>query len=152
MQNGKKTALICGMAKSGIASAILLYKNGYKVIINDMKSEISGLQEALKDIEYVNAMGQEPETLLDGVDLLVLSPVIPIFKPFLIRYVAYFFINVVLPDPRNPVIKSIFTIFVLHFLFHSFYTFIHGLLITCQCRKRCKLGCPVNHCHSRMHI
>ena len=47
MQNGKKTALICGMAKSGIASAILLYKNGYKVIINDMKSEISGLQEAL---------------------------------------------------------------------------------------------------------
>ena len=58
MQNGKKTALICGMAKSGIASAILLYKNGYKVIINDMKSEISGLQEALKDIEYVNAMGQ----------------------------------------------------------------------------------------------
>ena len=71
MQNGKKTALICGMAKSGIASAILLYKNGYKVIINDMKSEISGLQEALKDIEYVNAMGQEPETLLDGVDLLV---------------------------------------------------------------------------------
>lgn len=82
MQNGKKTALICGMAKSGIASAILLYKNGYKVIINDMKSEISGLQEALKDIEYVNAMGQEPETLLDGVDLLVLSPVIPIFKPF----------------------------------------------------------------------
>ncbi len=82
MQNGKKTALICGMAKSGIASAILLYKNGYKVIINDMKSEISGLQEALKDIEYVNAMGQEPETLLNGVDLLVLSPVIPIFKPF----------------------------------------------------------------------
>lgn len=82
MQNGKKTALICGMAKSGIASAILLYKNGYKVIINDMKSEISGLQESLKDIEYVNAMGQEPETLLDGVDLLVLSPVIPIFKPF----------------------------------------------------------------------
>ena len=82
MQNGKKTALICGMAKSGIASAILLYKNGYRVIINDMKSEISGLQEALKDIEYVNAMGQEPETLLDGVDLLVLSPVIPIFKPF----------------------------------------------------------------------
>ena len=75
MQNGKKTALICGMAKSGIASAILLYKNGYKVIINDMKSEISGLQEALKDIEYVNAMGQEPETLLDGVDLLVLTAI-----------------------------------------------------------------------------
>lgn len=85
MHNGKKTALICGMAKSGIASAILLYKNGYHVIINDMKPEIPGLEEALEGIEYTNALGKEPEELLDGVDLLVLSPVIPIFKPFAVK-------------------------------------------------------------------
>ncbi|MBQ2662397.1 MAG: UDP-N-acetylmuramoyl-L-alanine--D-glutamate ligase [Clostridia bacterium] len=78
----QKTALIVGMAKSGIGSARLLAKNGYRVIINDMKSEIDGLFEALKDIEYINALGKKPETLFDGVDLLVLSPVIPVFAPF----------------------------------------------------------------------
>ena len=39
----QKTALIVGMAKSGIAAARLLYENGYRVIINDMKPEIKGL-------------------------------------------------------------------------------------------------------------
>ncbi|MBQ9832509.1 MAG: UDP-N-acetylmuramoyl-L-alanine--D-glutamate ligase, partial [Clostridia bacterium] len=78
----QKTALIVGMARSGISSAKLLAKNGYRVIINDMKSEIEGLFEALEGIEYINALGKAPETLLDGVDLLVLSPVIPIFAPF----------------------------------------------------------------------
>ena len=82
MTGKKKTALICGMAKSGIASAILLYRNGYNVTINDMKAEIPGLEQALSHIEYKNELGKDPETLLEGVDLLVLSPVIPIFKPF----------------------------------------------------------------------
>lgn len=78
----KKTALIVGMAKSGVSSAKLLYRNGYRVIINDLKSEIDGLEEALKDISYENRLGVPPEALLEGVDLMVLSPVIPIFKPF----------------------------------------------------------------------
>lgn len=85
MTNGKNTALICGMAKSGIASAILLYKNGWNVIINDMKAEIPGLKEALSQIEYTDRLGADPETLLNGVDMLVLSPVIPIFKPFALK-------------------------------------------------------------------
>ena len=42
--NGK-TALVVGMAKSGVSSAKLLYKKGYNVIINDLKSEIPGLEE-----------------------------------------------------------------------------------------------------------
>ena len=46
----KKTALVVGMAKSGVASAILLYKKGYTVIINDLKSDIPGLSESLKKI------------------------------------------------------------------------------------------------------
>jgi len=80
-RNGKR-ALICGMAKSGIASARLLYANGYDVVINDMKGDIPGLKEALAGIEYTDALGREPEELLTGIDLMVLSPVIPIFKPF----------------------------------------------------------------------
>ena len=85
MTDGKKTALICGMAKSGIASAILLYRNGWNVIINDMKEDIPGLKEALSQIEYKNELGKDPETILEGVDMLVLSPVIPIFKPFALK-------------------------------------------------------------------
>ncbi len=78
----KKTALIVGMAKSGVSSAKLLYKQGYRVIINDLKPEIEGLSEALADVEYESCLGVAPEALLDGVDLMVLSPVIPIFRPF----------------------------------------------------------------------
>ena len=51
-----KTALIVGMARSGVASAKLLYRNGYKVIVNDMKSMIPGLSEALSGIEYENLL------------------------------------------------------------------------------------------------
>lgn len=78
----KKKALVVGMAKSGIASAILLYKMGYEVIINDLKTEIEGLDEALKGIECTKMLGVPPEELLDGIELMVLSPVIPIFRPF----------------------------------------------------------------------
>ena len=42
----KKTALIVGMAKSGVSSAKLLYNAGYHVIINDLKHDIEGLEEA----------------------------------------------------------------------------------------------------------
>ncbi|MBR0025713.1 MAG: UDP-N-acetylmuramoyl-L-alanine--D-glutamate ligase [Clostridia bacterium] len=80
-----KTALIVGMARSGVASAKLLYRNGYKVIVNDMKSTIPGLSEQLTGIEYENALGKDPMELLDGVDLMVLSPVVPIFKPFAVE-------------------------------------------------------------------
>ena len=85
MMEEKKTALICGMARSGIASAKLLYTNGWKVIINDQKPEIEGLKEALCGIEYIDALGRDPATLFDGVDRIVLSPVIPIFAPFVKR-------------------------------------------------------------------
>ena len=84
----KKTALVVGMAKSGVASAILLYKMGYNVIINDLKSDIPGLSESLKKIKYVNRLGVAPEALLDGIDLMVISPVIPIFRPFVKEAIA----------------------------------------------------------------
>ena len=80
-----KTALVVGMARSGIGSAKLLYKNGYRVIINDVKREIPNLAEALSDIEYDMKLGVDPMELLDGVDLMVISPAIPIFKPFAIE-------------------------------------------------------------------
>lgn len=84
----KKTALIVGMAKSGIASAILLYKKGYNIIINDQKPQIDGLSEALRGIKYTNRLGVAPEALLDEIDMMVISPVIPIFRPFVQEAIA----------------------------------------------------------------
>ncbi len=79
---GQKRALVCGMAKSGVASARLLAEQGYAVTINDMKADIAGLKDALLGIEYIDALGQDPMDLVAEKDLVVLSPVIPIFAPF----------------------------------------------------------------------
>ena len=78
----KKRAVIIGMAKSGIGSAKLLYREGYEVVINDMKEHIDGLYEALSGIEYIDAMGKPPEEAVKGAELVVLSPVVPIFSQF----------------------------------------------------------------------
>lgn len=81
----QKTALIVGMAKSGIAAARLLYENGYRVIINDMKPEIKGLFDQLSGIAYEVKLGANPMDLLDGVDLLVPSPIIPMTRDFIVE-------------------------------------------------------------------
>lgn len=78
----QKRALVCGMARSGVASARLLAQKGYSVTINDMKADIAGLKDALSGIKYTDALGQDPMELVKGQDLIVLSPVIPIFAPF----------------------------------------------------------------------
>lgn len=77
-----KTALIVGMALSGVASARLLESQGYRVIVNDTKPEVPGLWDRLNRSQYVDALGKAPETLLEGVDLMVLSPGVPMWKPF----------------------------------------------------------------------
>ena len=82
-QQNQKTALVVGMALSGISSATLLDQVGYRVIINDIKSDIAGLAEKLQGVAYINALGRDPMELLDGIDLLVLSPVIPMDLPFI---------------------------------------------------------------------
>ena len=55
-----KTALIVGMAKSGIGAAKLLCRHGWHVVINDMKSEIPGLEDAVAaDLEMIREKGAE---------------------------------------------------------------------------------------------
>ena len=81
-----KTALIVGMAKSGIGAAKLLDREGWRVLVNDMKQEIPGLAEALAGCRHVELhLGEDPETLLSGVDLVIPSPIIPMSKPFLVH-------------------------------------------------------------------
>ena len=79
-QRGK--ALIVGMAKSGIGAAKLLTSVGWEVVINDKKTEIPGLSESLAGVSVIWRLGEEPQTLFDGVSLIVISPIIPMTVPF----------------------------------------------------------------------
>ncbi len=81
----QKTALIVGMAKSGIAAARLLYQDNYRIIVNDMKPEIRGLFDQLSGIAYEVKLGANPMDLLDNVDLLVPSPIIPMSRNFIVE-------------------------------------------------------------------
>ena len=80
-----KRALVIGMALSGIGAAKLLSKHGYEVIINDVKPSIPELEAKLEGVNYINRLGVDPMELINDVDLIVLSPVIPNFKPFAIQ-------------------------------------------------------------------
>lgn len=79
----QETVLLVGMAKSGISAAKMLNRLGKRVIINDMKTEIPGLFEALAGCSYENRLGEAPETLVGLADLVVISPIIPMTKPWI---------------------------------------------------------------------
>lgn len=83
MESNKK-ALIVGMAKSGIGAAKLLRRVGWDVVINDKKSEIEGLSEALEGVSVEWRLGEDPASLFDGVSLIVISPIIPMTVPFVV--------------------------------------------------------------------
>ncbi|NLL98642.1 MAG: UDP-N-acetylmuramoyl-L-alanine--D-glutamate ligase [Tepidanaerobacter sp.] len=73
-----KNVLILGLARSGIAAAIELINLGAKVTASDMKSK-----GELKDIAALESkgaqlvFGEHPLSLLNGCDLIVLSPGVP---------------------------------------------------------------------------
>ncbi len=80
--NGKKVLLV-GMARSGIAAAELLKKHGATPLLNDRKTEsdFEGALDGLKAIGCEFRLGQDPVTLLDEADALVISPGVPITAP-----------------------------------------------------------------------
>ena len=78
----RSKALIVGMAKSGVGAAKLLKSVGWDVVINDKKTEIPGLVEALSGVDVTWRLGEDPQTLFDGVSLIVISPIIPMTVPF----------------------------------------------------------------------
>lgn len=82
--NGKK-ALVCGMARSGIAAAKLLNRLGAGVTLQDMKKreEISADVLALEGEGIVLYTGANPDEIACAQDLIVLSPGIPCDLPFI---------------------------------------------------------------------
>lgn len=82
--NGKK-ALVCGMARSGIAAAKLLKRLGAEVTLQDMKKreEISADVLNLENEGIVLYTGANPDDIACGQDIIVLSPGIPCDLPFI---------------------------------------------------------------------
>ena len=84
MNYAGKTALVVGMARSGVGAARLLVRHGARVIVNDSKPReaLSTDLSALDTIAVEWQLGRPAMELLDGVDVLVLSPGIPDKAPF----------------------------------------------------------------------
>ncbi len=82
--NGKK-ALVCGMAKSGIAAAELLRHLGAAVTLQDMKKreELADDVLALEEKGITLYTGANPDEIACEQDLIVLSPGIPCDLPFI---------------------------------------------------------------------
>ena len=82
--NGKK-ALVCGMAKSGIAAAKLLKRLGAEVTLQDMKKreDIAADVLALEKEGIVLYTGANPDDIACEQDVIVLSPGIPCDLPFI---------------------------------------------------------------------
>lgn len=88
MEVNEKTVLVAGMARSGLSAAKLLYRLGVRVIVYDRKpyKEVSSMVEELKSVINCEfCLGEEPDNLLEQVDLIVLSPGIPTDVPFLVK-------------------------------------------------------------------
>lgn len=80
-----KHALVCGMAKSGVAAAALLHHMGAQVTLQDMKKreDVPAEALALEEKGITLYTGQNPDDIACAQDLIVLSPGIPCDLPFI---------------------------------------------------------------------
>lgn len=78
MNLADKKVLVIGAARSGIAAAKVAKKFGASVILSDSKENLN------VEIEGVEVkFGKQTEELLSGVDLIIVSPAVPIKIPVL---------------------------------------------------------------------
>ncbi len=85
MELQNRRALVCGLARSGLAAAELLRRAGAQVTLSDLKGEdaFGDALAPLRDLGCQMALGREPgEEELQSCDLIVLSPGVPWSKPF----------------------------------------------------------------------
>lgn len=79
-----KRILVLGMARSGLAAAEALARQGALPVINDSK-DADALQLDLSDLQkyaYIDALGCDPAAYLGQIDLAVVSPGVPPTLPF----------------------------------------------------------------------
>lgn len=82
-----KRVLIVGMARSGIAAAQLLCREGAQVTVNDLKPQeaFGDKLDPLRELPIVFRLGEDGLDALLEKDLLVISPGVPIDAPIVRR-------------------------------------------------------------------
>ncbi|MBR4067642.1 MAG: UDP-N-acetylmuramoyl-L-alanine--D-glutamate ligase [Clostridia bacterium] len=83
MKVENKRILVLGMARSGIAAAELLLHHGAIPILADQKPEeaFGSDLDSLRGTACVFRLGEDPVSLLDEADILLISPGVPIEAP-----------------------------------------------------------------------
>ncbi len=82
-----KRVLVVGMARSGIAAAQLLHKAGACVVINDSQTaeKLGEALHALDGLPLERKLGCPAMECLDGIQVMVISPVVPDNAPFVLK-------------------------------------------------------------------
>ena len=82
---GRRT-LIVGMARSGVALAQLLCREGAAVTVNDLKpmDAFSDKLDALKTLPIAFRLGEDGLDALKGQEMLIISPGVPIDAPIVL--------------------------------------------------------------------
>ena len=84
MNYDRKKVLVVGMARSGIAAAQLLRSNGAVVTVNDSKTaeQLGDGLDVLQGLDLNWQLGRPAAEVLEGQDVLVISPGISVDAPF----------------------------------------------------------------------
>lgn len=84
MDYKNKKVLVCGMARSGVSSALLLKRLGAEVTVADIQDEekLAEYIETLEQNDISTALGKNPDDILKDFDLIIVSPGIPCDLPF----------------------------------------------------------------------
>ena len=82
-----RRVLIVGMARSGIAAAQLLCREGACVSVNDQKpeSDFGDKLDVLRQLPIAFRLGESGLEALQGQDLLVISPGVPLTAPIVLE-------------------------------------------------------------------
>lgn len=87
MEWTNQKVLVVGMARSGVAAAQLLQKHGAKVVINDSKTkeELGEALAPLAGLPMEEKLGVPAADVLEGMDVMVISPGIPDTAGFVVK-------------------------------------------------------------------
>ena len=83
MELKNKKVLVCGIARSGVAVALMAKKKGAIVTIQDLKKrDLLGDLSELENNEIEIYDGKNPDDIIKNMDLVIVSPGIPTDLPF----------------------------------------------------------------------
>ena len=87
----QKTFLVVGTGKSGVAAVSLLSKKGAKIIVlegNDKLDKEEVMSRFSKDTDFKLVIGEIEDSVLENVDIAVISPGVPVDSPLVLKLKA----------------------------------------------------------------